>query len=197
MNTNIAIFASGSGSNAENIIVYFQGRENINIAVVLSNKSDAFVHERAKKHHIPSITFTKKELEESDKVLQILNEYKINVIVLAGFLLKIPTNLIAAYPNSILNIHPSLLPKYGGKGMYGHFVHDAVVAANEKESGISIHYVNAEYDEGDVIFQARCSVLPDDTPDDVAKKVQALEHKHFPQVIEQTIDRMLRRQSAQ
>ena len=187
MDINIAIFASGSGSNAENIMRYFQDRENINISLVLSNKSDAFVHERAKNMNVPSITFTKKELEESDKILQILDEYKINFIVLAGFLLKIPTNLIAVYPNRIINIHPALLPKYGGKGMYGHFVHEAVVAAKEKESGITIHFVNEQYDEGNIIFQAKCPVSPADTPDDVAKKVHELEYRHFPKVIELVI----------
>ena len=187
MNTNIALFASGSGSNAENIMRYFQNRKNINISVVLSNKSDAFVHERAKNLQVPSITFTKKEMEESDKILQILNKYKINFIVLAGFLLKIPANLIAAYPNCIINIHPALLPKYGGKGMYGHFVHEAVVAAKEKESGITIHFVNEQYDEGNIIFQAKCPVLPTDTPDDVAQKIHELEYEHFPKVIEQVV----------
>ena len=187
MNTNVAIFASGSGSNAENIIRYFQKKENINIVVVLSNKSDALVHERAKKLHIPSVTFSKKEMEETDKILQILNMYKIDFIVLAGFLLKIPAYLIKAYPNRIINIHPALLPKYGGKGMYGRFVHEAVVAAKEKESGITIHFVNEHYDEGTVIFQAKCPVLPTDTPDDVAKKIHELEYECFPRIIEQGI----------
>jgi len=187
MKINIALFASGSGSNAENIVRYFQKKENVNVALVLSNKNDAFVLKRAKKLHIPSVTFTKKEMEETDKILQILEKNKINFIVLAGFLLKIPAYLIAAYPNRIINIHPALLPKYGGKGMYGHFVHEAVVAAKEKESGITIHFVNEHYDEGAIIFQAKCPILPTDTPDDVAGKVHELEYEYFPKVIEEAI----------
>jgi phosphoribosylglycinamide formyltransferase-1 len=184
---NIAIFASGSGSNAENIIRYFSGRNEVRFPVILSNKQDAGIHDRAKRLGVPSICFTSKEFKETDNVLNILKEHKIDFIVLAGFLLKVPSNLIKAYPNKIVNIHPALLPKYGGKGMYGSHVHEAVVAAKEKESGITIHYVNEMYDEGQIIFQAKCDVLPSDTPDMVAEKVHELEYKFFPKIVEDLI----------
>ena len=185
---NIAIFASGSGSNAENIIQYFSGRNDVRFPVILSNKENAGIHERAKRLGVPSICFTSKELKETDNVLNMLKEHQINFIVLAGFLLKIPTNLIDAYPNKIINIHPALLPKYGGKGMYGDFVHQAVVANSETKSGITIHYVNENYDEGNIIFQAKCEVTSTDTPETLASKVHELEYQHFPQVIEKLID---------
>ena len=182
----IAIFASGSGSNAENIINYFSGNPTICFPMILCNKREAFVHERAAKLHIPSITFDKNQLENG-YVLSLLQREKIDFIVLAGFLLKVPENILAAYPNKIVNIHPSLLPKYGGKGMYGMRVHEAVVANREKESGITIHYVNEQYDEGAVIFQQRCEVLPGDTPEEVARKVHELEYACFPKVIEKIL----------
>ncbi len=180
----IAIFASGSGSNAENIVNYFSKNENIIFPLILSNKVNAFVHERAKKLGIPSFTFTRKEFDETSLVLDLLQQYQVDFIVLAGFLLKVPENLLKAFPDKIINIHPALLPKFGGKGMYGDHVHQAVVAAHEKESGITIHYVNENYDEGKIIFQAKCEILPTDTPEDVAGKVHALEYEYFPQVIE-------------
>jgi phosphoribosylglycinamide formyltransferase 1 len=183
----IAIFASGSGSNAENIIHHFQGHSSVSIALILTNKADAFVLKRAKKLHVPTVVFTKNELSDGDYVLNLLQNEGIDWIILAGFLLKIPENLIKNYPNRILNIHPALLPKYGGKGMYGSRVHEAVVAAGEPESGITIHYVNSNYDEGNIVFQAKCPVLTTDTPDDVAEKVHHLEYAHFPKVIEGTI----------
>jgi len=186
---NIALFASGSGTNAENIARYFQHHENINIVLVLSNKPDAYVLERAKNLNIPAVVFTKKELEETNKILQILSEYKVDFIVLAGFLLKIPAYLVDAYPNRIINIHPALLPKYGGKGMYGRFVHEAVVANGETESGITIHFVNEQYDEGAIIFQAKCAVSPADTSDELAQKIHELEYEFFPRVIEQVFER--------
>ena len=195
MKKNVAILASGSGSNAENIIQYFKalkalkghkGIKDICFPVIVSNKENAYVHERAKKLGVPSYTFCRADFE-SGKVLEFLKEQQIDFIVLAGFLLKIPENLLQAYPNKIINIHPALLPKFGGKGMYGSHVHEAVVAAKEKESGITIHYVNGNYDEGQIIFQAKCEVLPTDTPDDVAKKVHALEYEFFPQVIERIL----------
>ncbi len=179
----IAIFASGSGSNAENIIRYFENNPNFEFPVILSNKEDAFIHERAKKLGIKSFTFSKKEFDEGAKIVNFLADYQINFIILAGFLLKVSLPLLRTYPERIINIHPALLPKYGGKGMYGHFVHEAVVASGEKESGITIHYVNENYDEGNVIFQAKCRVESDDTPDMVAAKVHELEYKHFPEVI--------------
>ncbi|GHT56150.1 phosphoribosylglycinamide formyltransferase [Bacteroidia bacterium] len=183
---NIALLASGSGSNAENIIRYFQEDANVNVPLIISNKQDAYVHERAKKLQVPSYFF-KKESFENGEVLAFLEENKIDFIVLAGFLLQIPPNIIQAYPDKIINIHPALLPKFGGKGMYGSRVHEAVVANKETESGITIHYVNENYDEGQVIFQAKCEILPTDTPDDVATKVHALEYKHFPEIIKKAL----------
>lgn len=183
----IAIFASGSGSNAENIVRYFSGNDEIEISLILSNKKEAFVHERAKKLGIPSYTFSKTEFDEADLILETLQQYEIDFIVLAGFLLKVPRPILEAFPNRIINIHPALLPKYGGKGMYGDRVHRAVIDAGEKESGISIHYVNEHYDEGNIIFQATCEVLPSDSPDDIAQKVHQLEYNYFPEVIEKII----------
>nr|WP_297165643.1 phosphoribosylglycinamide formyltransferase [uncultured Dysgonomonas sp.] len=184
---NIAIFASGSGSNAENISNYFKDKDGVSIRLIISNKADAFVHKRAEVLGIKSVTFSKDSFENSDLVLDCLKENKIDFIVLAGFLLKVPQNLIDAYPQRIINIHPALLPKFGGKGMYGDNVHKAVVAARETESGITIHYINENYDEGAIIFQARCDVLPDDTYQDVAEKVHQLEYLHFPPVINSVI----------
>jgi len=184
----IAIFASGSGSNAENIARYFDGKNKVEIVLILANKPDAYVLERARNLNIPSFVFTKKEMDNSSVVLDALKSSGAEWIVLAGFLLKVPQNLLAAFPNRIVNIHPALLPRFGGKGMYGDRVHQSVVESGEKESGITIHFVNEHYDEGAVIFQARCEVLPTDTADDVASKVHALEYAHFPQVIEQLID---------
>ncbi|WP_293049682.1 phosphoribosylglycinamide formyltransferase [Paludibacter sp.] len=184
---NIAIFASGSGSNAENIVRYFESHPCISVSLILTNKADAYVLERAKKLNIPAMIFSKTEMNESDSLLNLLIEKKIDWLILAGFLLKVPDNLIAAFPDRILNIHPALLPKHGGKGMYGSRVHEAVVAAGEKESGITIHYVNNHYDEGQIAFQATCPVLPSDSAEDVANKVHALEYEHFPKVIEKII----------
>lgn len=183
----VAIFASGSGTNAENIALYFANNPKIKISLIISNKKDAFVLERARKIGIPSYSFSKSEIEDSTLVLDTLKEYKIDFIVLAGFLFKVPQPILDAYPNKIVNIHPALLPKYGGKGMYGDAVHKAVVAAKERKSGITIHYINERYDEGDIIFQASCEVLPDDSPEDVAQKVHKLEYEHFPKIIESVI----------
>jgi phosphoribosylglycinamide formyltransferase-1 len=182
----IALFASGSGSNAENIIRYFSDNKMVSFPFIISNKKDAYVHERAKNLHIPSYSF-KKEAFENGEVLRLLQENGIDFIVLAGFLLKVPENILKVYPNKIINIHPALLPKFGGKGMYGSHVHEAVVANQETESGITIHYVNENYDEGQIIFQAKCDVLPTDSPEEVAAKVHALEYAHFPEVINSTI----------
>jgi len=178
----IALFASGSGSNVENIIRYFSNNRELEFPFIISNRPDAFVHERAKKWMIPSYVFKKDDFENGE-VLKFLQGRSIDFIVLAGFLLKIPENLLDAYPDRIINIHPALLPKFGGKGMYGSHVHEAVVASGEKETGITIHYVNENYDEGQIIFQAKCPVFPEDSPDDVAAKVHALEYEHFPRVI--------------
>lgn len=185
---NIAIFASGSGSNAENIVRYFENNDSIGIKLIVSNKTDAYVHERAKNLGIKSVTFPKVDFENGDKIPDYLKENEIDFIVLAGFLLKVPENIINAYPHKIVNIHPALLPKYGGKGMYGDRVHKAVVEAGEKESGITIHYVNENYDEGNIIFQAKCAVRPLDTYKDVADKVHELEYRHFPEIIERVIN---------
>ncbi|HPS14070.1 MAG TPA: phosphoribosylglycinamide formyltransferase [Prolixibacteraceae bacterium] len=184
----IAIFASGSGTNAENILRYFQDRENLNIECVYSNKADAYVLERAKKFQVPTRVFSREEFYSSDAIRDDLLAKGVDMIVLAGFLWLIPQNLINRF--TIINIHPALLPRYGGKGMYGHKVHEAVVANHEKESGITIHYVNENYDEGQIIFQTTCEILPGDTPDDVASKVHQLEYEHFPRVIDQLLSAM-------
>lgn len=187
MKKNIAIFASGSGSNAENIIRYFQKSDTVEVSLVLSNKSDAYVLERSHRLGVPCSVFPKEDWIAGDEILAVLQKFHIDFIVLAGFLVRVPDLLLHAYPDKIINIHPALLPKFGGKGMYGDRVHQAVVAAGEKESGITIHYINEHYDEGDTIFQATCPVLPDDLPDDVAKKVHALEYEHFPVIIEKVV----------
>ena len=183
----IAIFASGSGSNAENIIQYFAQKPQFCGKSVFCNVPDAYVLERAKKYRIPSFVFNREEFRNPDKVFRQLQEQEIDFIVLAGFLWLMPSFITAAWPNKIVNIHPALLPAYGGKGMYGHHVHEAVIAAGEKESGITIHYVNDHYDQGAIIFQAKCPVLPTDTPDDLAARVHELEYRYFPQIIAETI----------
>lgn len=183
----IAIFASGSGSNAETIANYFEDKGDVIISLFLTNNAEAGVIKRGKRLGIPTVVFSKKNFSERDDVVKLLENLHIDFIVLAGFLWLIPESLIKAFPNKIVNIHPALLPKYGGKGMWGHFVHEAVVKNKEKESGITIHYVNEHYDEGEIIFQASCDVKPTDTPDDVARKVQMLEHQHFPRVIEEVL----------
>lgn len=182
----IAILASGSGSNAEKIMEYFQNSSKAGIALVASNKQDAFVLERAKKYGVPSFTFTRKEMD-AGVLLEKLQEEKIDWVILAGFLLKIPEDLIRAFPEHMVNIHPALLPKYGGKGMYGMHVHEAVKAAGDTETGITIHLVNEHYDEGRIVFQASTPVTPEDSPEDIAQKVHALEHAHFPRVIDELI----------
>lgn len=185
--TRIAIFASGSGSNAENIAHYFENNASVTVSLILTNNANAYVLERAKKLGIPAKIFSKDEFLKSDEILHFLVENNINLIILAGFLLKIPENLIKKFSNKIINIHPALLPKFGGKGMYGNHVHKAVVAAGETESGITIHYVNEHYDEGKIIFQAKCAIIDTDTPEDVATKIHKLEYEHFPKVIEELL----------
>lgn len=184
---NIAIFASGSGTNAENIIKHFSISKNANIKLVLSNKKDAYVLERAKRFGVDTFVFDRNDFYNSDVVINKLIYNDIDFVVLAGFLWLVPENLINKFEGRIINIHPALLPKYGGKGMYGNRVHNAVVANHETESGITIHYVNHLYDSGDIIFQAKCEVLPDDTPEMVASKVHTLEYRHFPEVIEELV----------
>lgn len=183
----IAIFASGSGSNAENIANYFEGKNLVEISLILTNNPSAFVIERAKKMEIPCFVFSKTDFAETDFVLNELLKAGVDWIVLAGFLLKVPQNLLTAFEGRIVNIHPALLPKFGGKGMYGDRVHQAVVDSGETESGITVHYVNEHYDEGAIIFQAKCTVAPEDTADEVAAKVHALEYEYFPKAIEQLI----------
>lgn len=180
----IAIFASGSGSNAQNIVEYFKNSDFVHVECILSNKSDAYVLERAKNMQIDTLTFSRSDFYESKNVLHFLQLRGVDFIVLAGFLWLIPNYLIEAYPGKIINIHPALLPKFGGKGMFGLKVHQAVVDAKENESGITIHYVNEKYDEGDIIFQEKCKIEPSDTPEEVARKVHSLEYVHFPKVIE-------------
>ena len=187
MKKNIAIFASGSGTNAENIIRYFEENDLIRVSLVLSNRSDALVLKRAQGLHIPTALFSKDDWQAGKAILTLLKEHHIDFIVLAGFLLRVPIPLLHAYPNKIINIHPALLPKYGGKGMYGDRVHEAVVAAGEKESGITIHYIDEHYDEGSIIFQAQCEVLPQDSPKEVAHKVHDLEYKYYPSIIEEVV----------
>lgn len=179
----LAILASGSGSNAEKIMEHFQNSEIAEIALVASNKADAFVLERAKKFGVPTFTFSRKEMD-AGVLLEKLQEVNIEWVILAGFLLKIPVELTRAFPDRMVNIHPALLPKYGGKGMYGSFVHEAVKTAGDTETGITIHLVNENYDEGRIVFQASTPVTEADTPESIAEKVHALEHKHFPEVIE-------------
>lgn len=185
---NIAIFASGSGTNAKNIAEYFKTVKKIHVSLILSNRPDAFVLDRAKKLGIPSLVFTRKDFYESDGILDALRENEIDFIVLAGFLWFIPDNLLKAFPRRIINIHPALLPKYGGKGMYGEKVHQAVIRSGDKQTGITIHYVNDHYDEGEIIFQDLLDILPEDTAESIAQKVHSLEYKHFPRVIEEVIN---------
>jgi len=185
--TRIAIFASGNGSNAESIINYFQNHPGIEVAALLSNNDKAFVLERAKKLNVPFSVFDKNQFHECDNVLKWLQENRISHIVLAGFLLLIPEKLISSFPDKIINIHPSLLPKFGGKGMYGMKVHEAVVAAGEKETGITIHLVNAHYDEGKILAQFKCPISPSDDAKAVAEKVLQLEHTNYPKTIEKWI----------
>lgn len=182
---NLAIFASGSGTNAENIITHFKNHPSIKVAIILSNKPDAYVIQRAKNHAIPHYIFNKEQLNNTDLIYRVLDDHEIDFIILAGFLLKIPKKMIDRYPGRIINIHPALLPKYGGKGMYGMNVHKAVIEAAEKESGITIHLVDEKYDNGEILFQARCPITPDDTPETLADKIHQLEQDNFPRVIEE------------
>ena len=181
---NIAILASGSGTNTENMIRYFVKSETIKIALVLSNNSTAGVLLRAEAQGVPSFTFSRSEFQSGETVLRKLHQFQIDYLILAGFLNKIPEIILQAYPGRIINIHPALLPKFGGKGMYGHFVHGAVLQAGESESGITIHQIDAQYDEGAVLFQATCPVLETDTPETLAARVHELEYFHYPRVIE-------------
>jgi phosphoribosylglycinamide formyltransferase-1 len=184
----IAIFASGTGSNARNIIKYFQGRNDIHVACIICNNPKAKVAEVAEEHHLPFHLINRNDLFETEQVLQLLKEYNIELIVLAGFLWKIPEYLLASYPKKIINIHPALLPKYGGAGMYGMHVHEAVLKAKEKETGITIHFLNEHYDEGEIILQKKVNIDENDTPDSIAQKVHALEFEWFPKTIDNILN---------
>ena len=181
---NIAIFVSGSGSNCENIIQYFQHNKQVHIALVVSNRSDAYALVRAKKLNVPTAVLPKADFNNKDKVLKLMADYRIDFIVLAGFLLMIPDWLISVYQRRMINLHPALLPKFGGMGMYGHHVHEAVRKANETETGMTVHWVSTVCDGGEIITQFRTPITPDDTPGDIAGKEHILEMEHFPRVIE-------------
>ncbi len=183
----LAIFASGAGSNAQKIIDHFRDSSQVDVTLIICNKPGAGVLTIAERENIPSIIIEKERFFQGDTYLPVLQQYGIDFLILAGFLWKVPQPLIEAFPNKIVNIHPALLPKYGGKGMYGHHVHEAVLAAGEKQSGITIHYVDGHYDNGDIIFQATCPVLPGDTTDTLAQRIHQLEHLHYPRVIGEVV----------
>jgi phosphoribosylglycinamide formyltransferase-1 len=180
----IAIFVSGSGSNAENIVQYFRQTQTAEVSLIVCNNPTAFALQRATKLQIPALLIDKKTFQNTQVLLNILQAQKIDWVVLAGFLLLVPPYLLHAFPNRVINLHPALLPLYGGKGMYGRHVHEAVKANNETETGITIHYANEHYDEGQIILQARCAITPEDSPETIAQKVHTLEYAHFPQAIE-------------
>jgi len=184
---NIAIFASGSGTNAENLIQFFRTSDFGRVQLVLSNQAKAGVIDRAEKLHTEVFVFNREQFYQKNEVLTLLFERAIDFVVLAGFLWLVPETLLQAFEGRIINIHPALLPKYGGKGMYGSRVHEAVIQAGEKESGITIHHVNARYDEGGIIFQARCPVEEGDRPEDLAARIHQLEYEHFPKVVEKLL----------
>ncbi|WP_430817572.1 phosphoribosylglycinamide formyltransferase [Carboxylicivirga sp. RSCT41] len=183
----IVLFASGSGSNVENIVKYFKENTKVEISKVYTNNANAYVIERCKNLSIPCSIFGRKEFRENLSVLNDIQTIQPDLIVLAGFLWLVPPAYVQAFPNKIINIHPALLPKYGGKGMFGHHVHEAVVANKEKESGITIHYVNEKYDDGNIIRQEKCTLDSNDTPEDVASKVHALEYEYFPLAIKEIL----------
>jgi len=180
---NIAIFASGTGSNAKKIVEHFSNQESIKIALIVSNKATAKVLDMARENNIPTLIINRTDFYQSESLLIDFKKHQIDFVALAGFLWLIPTYLIEAFPNKMINIHPALLPKYGGKGMYGHHVHEAVFKNKEMESGITLHYVNEQYDEGHIIFQAACPVAITDTPSDIARNVLKLEHYYFPRIL--------------
>jgi phosphoribosylglycinamide formyltransferase-1 len=186
----IAIFASGSGSNAQKIMEHFKKSEDAEVSIVLTNNPEAYVLQRADNFEIPTHIFDRKEFRETNNIIDILKNLNIDLIVLAGFLWLVPKNLLEAFPNKIINIHPALLPKYGGKGMYGDFVHNAVLANKETESGITIHFVNEHFDEGEVIYQGKFKIEPNDDLEMIKFKGQQLEHQHFPRVVENIIKKI-------
>ena len=186
---NLAIFVSGSGTNCENLIKYFAGSERVCCALVVSNKPDAYALVRAERLGVKTAVAPKLQLNDPEYMMPLLQEHHIDFIVLAGFLPLVPDFLIDAFPRRIINIHPALLPKYGGKGMWGHHVHEAVKAAGETETGMTVHYVTPVCDAGEMIAQFRTALSPDDTVDDIAEKEHLLEMKHFPQVVEQVVNK--------
>jgi len=183
----VAIFASGAGSNAQKIIDHFRAHSSVKISLIVCNKPAAGVLQIAEKEAIPTLIIEKEQFFRGDHYVHALKAHDISFIILAGFLWKIPGGLVEAFRGHIINVHPALLPKYGGKGMYGQFVHAAVIEAAEKESGITIHFVDEQYDHGSTIFQATCEITPNDTPETLAQKIHALEHAHFPRVAEEVI----------
>ncbi len=185
----VVIFASGSGTNAENLIKFFHNSDNVSVIQVLTNNPRAKVLDRAKNLKVSALSFNRVAFTETDDVLNILKNNNPDLIVLAGFLWKFPERILNEFPDKVINVHPALLPKYGGKGMYGMHVHEAVVANNERETGITIHYVNENYDEGAIIFQAKCEVSSNDSADDVAAKIHKLEMEHFPKVVEKLLNK--------
>ncbi|RFZ90366.1 phosphoribosylglycinamide formyltransferase [Mucilaginibacter conchicola] len=190
MKKRIAIFASGSGSNAQKIMEHFKKHNDAEVVLILTNNPQAYVLQRADNFEVPSHIFTRHEFYQTDDIISLLKNLQVDLIVLAGFLWLVPQSLLAAFPNKIINLHPALLPKFGGKGMYGDNVHKAVLAAGEEESGITIHFTNAEFDEGEIIHQSRFKIEPDDTLEMVKFKGQQLEHQHFPKVIEGLLKKM-------
>jgi phosphoribosylglycinamide formyltransferase-1 len=190
MMKRLAVFASGNGSNAQAIAEYFSGSDEARIVLILSNREDAYVLQRAKALNIPVRVFNRKDFYETEIITRLLIDLQIDLVVLAGFLWLLPSSLIKAFPDRIINIHPALLPSYGGKGMYGSKVHEAVIAAGEKESGISIHYVNEDYDQGQIIFQASCPIETSDTPETLAAKIHVLEYTHFASIIDQVLKKL-------
>ena len=190
MKKRIAIFASGSGSNAQKIMEHFKRNPDAEVVLILTNNPQAYVLQRADNFEIPSHIFTREELYQSDAVIKLLKNLQVDLIVLAGFLWLVPESLLKAFPNKIINLHPALLPKYGGKGMYGDHVHKAVLAAHEDESGITIHFVNEKFDEGEILHQSRFKIEPGDTLEVIKFKGQQLEHQHFPRVIEGLLRKM-------
>lgn len=183
----VAVFASGSGTNAQEVFKYFKNHDSIDVVLLLSNNPNAFALQRAKIQGIKTVVFNREELQEGSLILSQLNPAQVTHIVLAGFLLLIPDYLLKAFPNRIINIHPALLPKYGGKGMYGLKIHEAVKASRDRETGITIHVVNERYDEGKILFQGKCAVSEDQSPEEIAACVLKLEHEHYPRVIEKWI----------
>jgi len=190
MKKRIAIFASGSGSNAQKIMEHFKRNSEAEVVLILTNNPQAYVLQRADNFEIPSHIFTREEFYKTDNIIKLLKNLQVDLIVLAGFLWLVPENLLKAFPNKIINLHPALLPKYGGKGMYGDHVHHAVLAAGEEESGITIHFVNEKFDEGEILHQSRFKIEPGDTLEIIKFKGQQLEHQHFPRVIESLLRKM-------